>query len=273
MGRGAGAADKRRSMSPNPKHAFILFLGAALVFGVPVNGAQTAHAIGADVKNACKSDYFKHCSQHAVGSESLRSCMRKVGEDLSTPCLVALVKAGEVTKQDIEQYKAKQASGGGAAAAKPQSAKPKAVSKTMSKTAAPAVATSKSKRKAAKVKDEPKKSVSKPAEKRAPKTVARPAARPATTSSKARVVAKPKLPEKSTKAARPGATTHGSRPPQVAGWASDGEEIVPRYTHNLCSATTLAGKVETFTCGLDEKCCYGALFNEKYCVPAAKSCY
>ena len=50
-------------------------------------------------------------------------------------------------------------------------------------------------------------------------------------------------------------------------------EIVPRYTHNLCSATTLAGKVETFTCGLDEKCCYGALFNEKYCVPAAKSCY
>ena len=53
----------------------------------------------------------------------------------------------------------------------------------------------------------------------------------------------------------------------------DGEEIVPRYTHNLCSATTLAGKVETFTCGLDEKCCYGAMFNEKFCVPLSKSCF
>jgi adenylate kinase len=69
----------------------------------------TVHAASEKVKSACKDDYFRHCSAHAVGSDSLRQCMRAVGENLSTGCLVALVEDGEITKQDIERHKAKQA--------------------------------------------------------------------------------------------------------------------------------------------------------------------
>lgn len=69
----------------------------------------TAEAASDRVKSACKDDYFRHCSAHALGSDSLRQCMRGVGENLSTGCLVALVEDGEITKQDIERHKAKQA--------------------------------------------------------------------------------------------------------------------------------------------------------------------
>ena len=236
--------------------------------------ASPAYAVSAYVKSACKSDYFRHCSQHAVGSEGLRQCMRKVGEDLSTPCLVALVKAGEVTKQDIEKYKAKQSKGAGpvAGAAKAETAQEPA------RAAQPAKAPRKSNKRQA----QSKRDMAKPAaaKRRAArrKSVAKPSKAAAASKAApgprkpARTIAKKKAPHA---VERPAPPASNSRAPQVAGWASqrDGNGAAPAYTHNLCRATTLAGEIETFTCGLDEKCCYGALFNEKFCVPLSKSCF
>ncbi|WP_325022343.1 hypothetical protein [Hyphomicrobium sp.] len=65
-----------------------------------------AHAVDANVRQACRSDYYQHCSQFSVGTEELRKCMRRVGEGLSTPCLVALVNAGEITQADVERHNA-----------------------------------------------------------------------------------------------------------------------------------------------------------------------
>lgn len=83
-----------------------LLCALALALALPID---TAEAASERVKSACKDDYFRHCSSHALGSDSLRQCMRGVGENLSTGCLVALVEDGEITKQDIERHKAKQA--------------------------------------------------------------------------------------------------------------------------------------------------------------------
>lgn len=273
----ARPAIRAHSIKADLATALIALAGMAL-------STMPAQAINADVKSACTSDYFKHCSQHAVGSGELRLCMRKVGEDLSTPCLVALVKAGEVTKAEIEAYKAKQASPSAPpkkaaeAAAKPSGSPAKAA-----KVAEPAKSTASAKSlarvKAAKAKN--------------PTNVASAKAKglsPAKTAVKAPAVAKGKpaaasfaksapasaiAPTKTAKPYRPATATPGSPVPQVAGWASPGANAgaPPAYTHNLCRATTLAGEVETFTCGLDERCCYGALFNEKYCVPLSKSCF
>lgn len=55
----------------------------------------TYAAVNDQVRQACKADYYQHCSQFSVGTEELRQCMRKVGEGLSSPCLVALVQAGD----------------------------------------------------------------------------------------------------------------------------------------------------------------------------------
>lgn len=76
------------------------------VFAVALFSAVNAYAVSDRVKSACRSDYFQHCSQFLVGSDELRQCMRNVGEDLSTPCLVALVEDGEITKQDVERHNA-----------------------------------------------------------------------------------------------------------------------------------------------------------------------
>jgi len=69
----------------------------------------SAFAVSDQVRDACKDDYFLHCSAYEVGSEALRQCMRNVGEGLSTPCLVALVHDGEITKADVDRYNARHA--------------------------------------------------------------------------------------------------------------------------------------------------------------------
>lgn len=74
----------RRAIHVSNVHVITLMAAFALL------SASSARAVDANVKSACKVDYLQHCSQHAIGSPELRQCMRKVGEDLSTPCLVAL---------------------------------------------------------------------------------------------------------------------------------------------------------------------------------------
>lgn len=77
-------------------------LGAIVVLMLGVD----AHALVTQrVKNACKNDYFAYCGQHAVGSSSLRTCMRDAQDSLSKTCLNALVDDGEVSKEDVSRYK------------------------------------------------------------------------------------------------------------------------------------------------------------------------
>jgi hypothetical protein len=66
---------------------------------------QAADAVSERVKTACRNDYYAHCGDHAVGSDSLRFCMRRAQDSLSKPCLKELVAAGEVTKADIRRYR------------------------------------------------------------------------------------------------------------------------------------------------------------------------
>ncbi len=95
-----GARDGRRVKTlRNGIYSVVAFAAACLSGGA-------AYAVSDNVKHACRDDYFQHCSQYAVGSDELRQCMRKVGEDLSTPCLVALVQEGEITKADVDRHNA-----------------------------------------------------------------------------------------------------------------------------------------------------------------------
>lgn len=250
----------RQLMSRSDTMIFRALFIAAGLLSAAVLGPQVAHAVSADVKSACKSDYFQHCSGYAIDSQELRQCMRKIGENLSTPCLVALVKAGEVTKEDIARYKAGQAAGSAKSAAGTAAAAPAKSAGKPARTAAP-------KRNAAKATTARKSDDKKPAKSAKPEQAKN---KPSKNKPSPRATANAKAPSKASKVA-----PQASRPPQVAGWTSDGAKpgAAPAFTHNLCRATTLTGEVETYTCGLDEKCCYGALFNEKYCVPMSQSCF
>jgi hypothetical protein len=109
--------------------AFIVAIGSIGALALTIVAAQ---AISPQVKSACKQDYLLHCNGHPVGSASLRQCMRAVGEGLSTPCLVALVNDGEITKEEIERYNNKQAQGKKSASGTKPSATKKSNSKTKS---------------------------------------------------------------------------------------------------------------------------------------------
>lgn len=64
-------------------------------FGFHLATVTEAGAVSLRVKLACRDDYFTHCSMFSPGSTETRQCMRKIGKNLSTRCLAALVEAGE----------------------------------------------------------------------------------------------------------------------------------------------------------------------------------
>ena len=79
---------------------------AAVMLSSAALTSTEASAFSTQVKLACASDYFSHCSQHSLGSPELRQCMRSVGLGLSKRCLGALVSAGEVSQSVIEKKSA-----------------------------------------------------------------------------------------------------------------------------------------------------------------------
>lgn len=77
---------------------------AALVAAVAIVAqSATASAVSSSVRRACMGDYFAYCSSHAVGSQSLRQCMRDAGPRLSKSCVNALVEAGEVSQKEVSR--------------------------------------------------------------------------------------------------------------------------------------------------------------------------
>lgn len=84
----------------------VRIIAAATAVGAAVLPQSEASAVSARVKVACASDYFAHCSSHAVGSPGLRQCMRSVGSGLSRRCINALVADGEVSKSEVDRRSA-----------------------------------------------------------------------------------------------------------------------------------------------------------------------
>jgi Cysteine rich repeat len=64
-----------------------------------------AFAVSEAVKNACTSDFAAYCSQHKVGTEAARACMREHRKMLTNECIQALGHSSEVTQADIDLYK------------------------------------------------------------------------------------------------------------------------------------------------------------------------
>ncbi len=98
-------------MSSWPFRRCICLAAALSAFLIFLMSSDGAYAVSDKVKTACQDDYFQHCSEHALGSASLRQCMRNVGAALSSPCILALVEEGEITKADIVRYQAGQTEG------------------------------------------------------------------------------------------------------------------------------------------------------------------
>lgn len=80
---------------------------SALLAGLGMLASAPAHAVSANVRNACMGDYFNFCAGLEVGSKELRRCFNRNGSKLSSGCVSALVSAGEVSQAEVNRRAAK----------------------------------------------------------------------------------------------------------------------------------------------------------------------
>ena len=65
--------------------------------------AREAGAVSLRVKLACASDYYAYCSMHRPDTPGVRRCRNAAGPKLSQRCVNALVSAGEVSANEVQQ--------------------------------------------------------------------------------------------------------------------------------------------------------------------------
>jgi hypothetical protein len=85
-------------------------IGAGLIVGMSMlSFASIALAdsvtVSPAVQQNCEWDYHNFCSQYAIGSDLLDMCFRSNGPKLSKACVDALIAAGDVSKEYVEQQK------------------------------------------------------------------------------------------------------------------------------------------------------------------------
>ncbi len=64
-----------------------------------------AFAVSKELRKICAPDYSAYCSQHEIGSQGLRTCMRAHRKMLTQDCIQALGRSDQVTKDDVETYR------------------------------------------------------------------------------------------------------------------------------------------------------------------------
>ena len=85
-------------------------IGTGLIVGMSMLGfASIALAdsvtVSPAVQQNCEWDYHNFCSQYAIGSDLLDMCFRSNGPKLSKACVDALIAAGDVSKEYVEQQR------------------------------------------------------------------------------------------------------------------------------------------------------------------------
>jgi hypothetical protein len=77
---------------------------AACVSGtVAISAAASASAYSSKVEDACRDDYFRHCSSYPVNSAALRLCMESKSNSLSQTCIRALIDSGMVDRRRLKR--------------------------------------------------------------------------------------------------------------------------------------------------------------------------
>ena len=72
------------------------FAGAARAESVTVTKA---------VQDACAWEYDKFCNQYGLGSELLDICFKQNARNMTKACVAALVAAGDVSQEYVDQQK------------------------------------------------------------------------------------------------------------------------------------------------------------------------
>ncbi len=88
------------------KMSRVMLLAAfGLAFGFTGSAHAEAQNITKAVQDACEWEYDKYCNQYGLGSELLNMCFKQNASNLTKACVDALVAAGDVSEEYVQQQK------------------------------------------------------------------------------------------------------------------------------------------------------------------------
>lgn len=73
--------------------------GVAAILAPLPTATVVAATTNKDVENACREDYFRHCSAYPVGNPALRYCMEAKAKQLTNICVRAMIDSGLVDRK------------------------------------------------------------------------------------------------------------------------------------------------------------------------------
>jgi hypothetical protein len=73
------------------------------VFGFAFGARAESVTITKAVQDACAWEYDKFCNQYGIGTELLDICFRENADHLTKACVDALIAAGDVSKEYVDQ--------------------------------------------------------------------------------------------------------------------------------------------------------------------------
>jgi hypothetical protein len=82
-----------------------LLAAFALALGFTSPGHAEAQNITKAVQDACEWEYDKFCNQYGLGSALLNMCFKQNASNLTKACVDALVAAGDVSEEYVQQQK------------------------------------------------------------------------------------------------------------------------------------------------------------------------
>lgn len=82
-----------------------LLAAFALSLGFTGTARAEAQNITKAVQDACEWEYDKFCNQYGLGSALLNMCFKQNASNLTKACVDALVAAGDVSEEYVQQQK------------------------------------------------------------------------------------------------------------------------------------------------------------------------
>lgn len=87
------------------KKSSLVFAAFALALGFSGAAHAEAQNITKAVQDACEWEYDKYCNEYGLGSELLNLCFKKNATNLTKACVDALIAAGDVSEEYVQQQK------------------------------------------------------------------------------------------------------------------------------------------------------------------------
>jgi len=82
-----------------------LLIAAASMLGLARAARAESVTVTKAVQDACAWEYDKFCNQYGLGSELLDICFKQHARDMTKACVDALVAAGDVSQEYVDQQK------------------------------------------------------------------------------------------------------------------------------------------------------------------------